>query len=281
MGASADAVQASVVVTTYNDSAILESTLAAFAVQSASDFELVIADDGSREDYSATFERWARRFRDGITHVWHEDKGFRRARILNGAIRTCRAARIVFSDADCLPHRDFVRNHLAYLEPGIVITGRRVHIAREAVPAPEEILHGGLKMGMARLILLRFQGRAQRIEHGIVSPILYEASRNGILGSNCSIGREDLEAVNGFSAEFEGWGGEDTDLAMRLARTGVRVRNLRNKVVQYHVRHAQRNEDTVGWRALMDRYARENVTRAPEGLAEIREGDFEVRRYPR
>ena len=159
---------ASVIVSSYNDLAILEASLAALSVQSFHDFEIVIADDGSSQDYGAVLDAWAPRFAHGIQHVTQEKKGFRRARILNRAIHVSRFERVIFLDMDCLPHRDFVRNHMAYLQPGTAITGRRVDISRDAVPTVMQIQERGLGFSLPVLLRLWMQGKARRVEHGLV-----------------------------------------------------------------------------------------------------------------
>jgi len=272
---------ASIIVGTYNDATILEATLAAFAVQSFRDFELVLADDGSSQNYAPFLEAWAPRFVHGIQHVSHEKRGFRKTRILNRAIHVSRFERLIVIDMDCLPHRDFVRNHLAYLNPGTVITGRRTHINPELVPPPDEILENGLGFGMASLFRLRLQGKARIIEHGFVSPLFYESSNLRLHGSNFSICRSDLVAVNGFNEEFEGWGKEDSDLGLRLQFSGVRIRNLRNKVIQFHTMHSRLPADNPRNDEIFERTRAEHTVRARIGLAEIRTGDFTLSRYRR
>src|SRR5208337_2842920 len=197
---------ASVVIGTYNDGEILETSLAAFAVQSYNDFELVIADDGSSQDHAPVLEAWAPRFKHGIQHATHEKRGFRKARILNRAIQVSRFERLIVVDMDCLPHHDLVKNHLTYLEPGTAIIGRRAHLKREAIPPPATILRQGLGFGPAALLRLWLQGKARVIEHGVVLPVLYESSNLSLQGSNFSLWREDLVAINGFNEEFQGWG---------------------------------------------------------------------------
>src|SRR5258708_9405527 len=149
----------SVIIGTYNDANIIESTLAAFAVQSFRDFELVLADDGSDQDYGPVLAAWASRFAHGIQHVTQHKRGFRKARVLNRAVIVSRFDPLIVSDMDCLPHRDFVRNHLAYVESGVTITGRRTHVSRDVLPSSEKILKSG--MGFGPLSLLRFRLRAK------------------------------------------------------------------------------------------------------------------------
>jgi glycosyltransferase involved in cell wall biosynthesis len=265
----------SVVIACYNDADIVERNLAAFARQSYRDFELIIADDGSHEDYRPILERWAPRFEHPIQHVRHEDLGFRKTRVLNRAVRVSRFDRVIFVDMDCLPHRDFVRNHVRYLETGGVLACRRVNVQRQDVPSAEKILRNGLPFGSLRLVSLWLRGRAELIEHGIVLPMAYETGYRGILGSNFSIWKKDLERINGFNAEFAGPGWEDTDIDYRLRLAGVKIRTLRHRIVEYHVEHPVRvNSDKLNYERLAA-VQTHRLMLATVGLAEIREGDFE------
>jgi N-terminal domain of galactosyltransferase len=123
------------------------------------------------------------------------------------------------------------------------------------------------------------RGKARIIEHGFISPVLYESHNLRLHGSNFSVYRGDLVAVNGWNEEFEGWGDEDSDLGLRLQHNGVRVRNLRNKVIQFHVMHDKLRSANPKNDALFGRTKRERIVRAAMGLAEIRQGDFKLYRY--
>src|SRR5262245_62023183 len=95
----------SLVIASYNTRKMLELTLAACARQSHRDFEVIVADDGSQENYTPLLQRAASWFAHGIQHVKHEDQGFRKTRILNRAVHVSRFDSLVFIDNDCLPHR--------------------------------------------------------------------------------------------------------------------------------------------------------------------------------
>jgi len=265
----------------YNDLEVMEATLASLAVQSYRDFELLLADDGSDQNYAPVLQAWAPRFAYGILHATHEKRGFRKARILNRAIQASRFDRLIFLDMDCLPHGDFVKNHLTWLKPGTVITGRRSGLSRNVMPKPAAILQGGLGLGITTLVRLWLGGKARALERGVVLPFFYESSGNDLIGCNFSVHRNDLLAVNGFNEEFEGWGKEDTDLGLRLTFNNLRVRNLRNKVIVYHLMratlpfHNARNEE------LLQRTIAERMVRTRIGLAEIKNGDFTLARSGR
>ena len=270
---------ASVIVGTYNDLDILETSLAALAVQSFHDFEVVLADDGSSQEYAPILKTWAPRFVHGIAHATHDKKGFRKARILNRAIQSSRFSRLIVLDMDCLPHRDFIRNHQFYAEPRTAIDGRRAHISRDVVPTPAQILENGLGFTPIKLAELWMRGKARVIEHGVHLPFFYSSSNTNFLGSNFSVWRDDLINVNGFNEEFEGWGKEDADLGLRLQHSGVRIRNLRNRVIQYHLMHEKLPSRNPASDTLFARTESEKIVRARAGIDEIRAGDFKLTRY--
>jgi glycosyltransferase involved in cell wall biosynthesis len=271
---------ASVVIACYNDADIVERNVAALARQSFRDFEVIIADDGSREDYRPFLERWAPRFAHPIQHVRHEDIGFRKTRILNRAIYASGCDRVIFLDMDCLPHRHFVRDHLRYLMPGTAISGRRVYVRRDNVPPAEKILSRGLRFGPLRLVGLWLRGRAQHIENGMALSFAYQAPDRGILGCNFSAWKSDLRAINGFNAEFTGAGWEDTDIDFRLRLSDVKIKILRYVAVEYHVEHPVRvpSNDPVNQARLME-IQKNRIVRASVGLDEIRADDFTWMRY--
>ena len=270
---------ASVILATYNDLNILEWSLAAFARQSFRDFELIIADDGSTEEYAPVLRKWAARFAREIVHGRHERKGFRKTRIQNRAAYVAQSERLIFVDIDCLPQRNFVRNHVEFLAKGVALTGRRVHIRREILPSAEEIYENGLNLRPSELIVECLRGRARVIEHGFELPFFYESKNNGILGCNFSVTKEEFAAVNGFNEDFEGRGGEDTDIDQRLRRNGVHVRCLRNKLVEYHLMHEVRVGTFESDKERIARGAASGEIRAQKGLAEVREDEFTVARY--
>jgi N-terminal domain of galactosyltransferase len=58
-----------------------------------------------------------------------------------------------------------------------------------------------------------------------------------VRGCNMSFWKEDLIAINGYNELFQGWGREDSDLAIRLANNGIRKRFLKFGGIAYHLNH--------------------------------------------
>ena len=120
---TAVAPEVSVIFSTYRQPEWLRKTLCGFARQNYTNFEVVIADDGSGEK-TAEVIRSARRSTElRIGHVWQPDRGFRKCRILNKAVRKARGGYLIFTDGDCIPHPEFIARHLELAEPNRFLSG--------------------------------------------------------------------------------------------------------------------------------------------------------------
>lgn len=65
-------------------------------------------------------------------------------------------------------------------------------------------------------------------------------------GGNMGFWRADFVAVNGYDEAFTGWGREDTDLAIRLYRRGLRRRWFKLRGVAWHLHHREASRDALG-----------------------------------
>jgi glycosyltransferase involved in cell wall biosynthesis len=217
----------SVIVTTYNRDDALAAVLRSLARQTDPDFEVVVAVDGSGPATAAFVASWQARAGHRVVHVWHEDKGFRAAEIRNRAILAARGAYCVFLDGDCIVRPDFVAAHRRLAERGWFVSGNRVllspaltaRVLRDEL-APEE-------WSLARWIAERLRGGVNRIAallHLPLGPLrrLRKSRWQGARSCNLAIWRADLDRVDGFDADYSGWGKEDSDIIVRLLHAGVR-----------------------------------------------------------
>ena len=53
-----------------------------------------------------------------ILHAWHDDKGFRAAKIRNEAVKLSSGEYLIFVDGDCIVFDDFIGNHRKISEKG-------------------------------------------------------------------------------------------------------------------------------------------------------------------
>jgi glycosyltransferase involved in cell wall biosynthesis len=255
------------VISVYNKPEVLRLVLAACLRQSFSDFEILIADDGSGSAVRDVVTDSRRVSSQAIVHLWQEDRGWRKNVILNNAIRTSRGDHLVFIDGDCLPSRHFLLDHWNEREDHRVLLGRRVETSERWVNALtiQAVESGEFERLGAREIFDGLTGRSLRVEDGIRMPSrlvrrLLLRNVRGMLGSNFSVAREDLMAINGFDELYDGPGcGEDSDVQYRLTLIGVSGKSLRNLAIQYHVWHPRTRVSDACW----DRFEMIKRTREP------------------
>jgi glycosyltransferase involved in cell wall biosynthesis len=235
----------SLVIAVYNKPEVLRLVLAACERQSFTNFEVIIADDGSGTAVRALIDELKPQVPFPLIHLWHEDRGWQKNIMLNNAIKSSRAGHIVFIDGDCIPSHHFLLDHWDEREEGRVLLGRRVEMSERWSNAltVEKIRSGEFeRLGWAE-IMDGLKGKSLRVEDGIRIPsallraILLRKVR-GMLGSNFSVAKKDLVAINGFDELYDGPGcGEDSDVQYRLSLIGITGKSLRNVAVQYHVYH--------------------------------------------
>jgi glycosyltransferase involved in cell wall biosynthesis len=234
----------SVIVATYNRPDALDAVLRSLARQSDADFEVLVADDGSRPDTAAVVTHWQGRIGRRLVHVWHPDDGFRLAEIRNRAILAAAGSYCVFLDGDCLARRGFVAAHRALAQHGWFVTGNRVLLSRELT---QRVLSESLaaeRWTMPQWLAKRSSRGINRLAPLISLPLgplrkISARAWRGARGANIAIWRSDLIAVDGFDSGFAGWGREDSDLFVRLIRAGVRRKDGRYATGVLHLWHPE------------------------------------------
>jgi len=236
-------VKLAVIVTTYNRPDALALVLDGYSAQSTHDFALLVADDGSTDDTRRLVVEYGARAPFLVTHVRHEDRGFRAAAIRNRAVAATDADYVVFTDGDCIPSRAFIARHERLAERGWFLAGNRVLLSRaftarllaECLP-----LHAWTR--------LEWIGAWLRCDVNRLLPFVAlpdggfrkwrPARWQGVKTCNLSVWRDDLERLNGFDESYSGWGLEDSDLVVRLLHAGVKHKSVRFAAPLFHLWHA-------------------------------------------
>ena len=266
----------SLIVTTYNREDALAAVLRSLARQSDADFEVVVADDGSDAATARLIESWRLRLSQPLTHVWHEDRGFRAAEIRNRAILAARGTYCIFLDGDCIVRPDFVSVHRRLAAPGWFVTGNRILLSRSLT---ERVLRDGLvpeDWSVMRWVGERLRGGINRFAALIRLPLgplrrLRASAWQGARSCNLAVWRSDLDRVDGFDADYSGWGKEDSDIIARLLHAGVRRKDGVFATGVLHLWHAEADRSRLdeNERKLAAIIANRGV-RAQRGLSALR-----------
>lgn len=269
-----------VVLATYNQPRWLEKVLWGYAVQSHPDFDVIIADDGSGPETKDVIDRIRADASLRITHVWHEDRGFRKSEILNRAILATDADYLIFSDGDCIPREDLVAVHARYAAEGRFLSGG--YLKLPAAVSERITLDDIRARRVSDMRWLRKAGwnpghRALRLTRSAPLAALLDAvTPTGPTwnGHNASTWRAALIAANGFDLDMP-YGGQDRALGERLVNLGLRGRQIRHRAPCMHLDHGRpyRDQAKIEANLAKRRGIRQNrETRARLGIAEMDAG---------
>lgn len=261
-----------VIISTYNNPLWLEKTLWGYMCQSRPADEIIIADDGSGPETKALIDSYKDKL--PLSHVWHEDKGFRKTRILNIALLRGKADYLIFTDQDCVPRHDFIATHERYARQGRFLSGGyfrlpmdiSLAITREDIQCGRAFSADWLrKMGMKWSVKWAKLSRSEAFTRFMNHVTPTRATWNGM---NASGWRADLLAVNGFNEEMH-YGAEDRELGVRLNNMGIRSRQIRYSAITLHLDHKRpykHEEEMRKNRAIMLASKRDKLIRTPNGL---------------
>lgn len=267
----------SVIVTTYNRPDALSAVIRALLDQTDPDFEVIIADDGSGQptrDALAAFRNAARTLGlKRLVHAWQPDDGFRASAARNLGVFASEGEYLVFLDGDCVPRPDFIARHRLLAERGFMVSGSRVLLSEEftkSVLSSGETIH---MRGLSYWLQQRLAGNTNKIV-----PLLHfpntglrhyrKVKWSRIKSCNLAIWRDDYVAVDGFDESFVGWGHEDADVVLRLARHGIRRKGGAFSTEVFHLWHRENTRATESEnRKRVEERMKTGVTRADTGLS--------------
>jgi glycosyltransferase involved in cell wall biosynthesis len=205
-------VKISVVIPAYNAAAFIEETLATVAAQTHKDFEVVVVDDGSKDDTAAVAERFLKAKGLAGRAIKQENKKIAGAR--NTGWRAASGQWISFLD-----HDD------AWFPSKLEVTAREL----ASHPEADLLCHNENVTEKGRLLRVCENGPAW-------TPDMYERllfKGNALSPSCVTVKREKLEQVGGFREDADFNTVEDYDLWMRLARV-CRFHFIPDVLGEYH-----------------------------------------------
>ena len=236
----------SVIVPTYNRPKALKLCLLSLASQSIMPYDILIADDGSTAETRDTVLEMQEKLKHvfPVKHVWHEDIGFRKPKILNETVRQSTADYLIFIDGDCMAHRHFIRSHVENSSPDAILSGKRVEIGKELT---KRLIDSGTILNSFNLRLLwdAAMSRSRKVEEAIIIRNRYlrhithrdRITNDGVWGCNFSLYKDLFMAINGCDEDFLDGSIEDNDLGIRVLNQGKQIRSVRGLAIIFHLWH--------------------------------------------
>lgn len=236
-------IKVSVIVPVYNRLEHLRALFICLLNQKVQPYELIITDDGSSEKVLDYIDDLIESAKFKIKHIYQEDKGFRKTRALNNAVRESEGDYLIFCDQDLIFPNDYIEKILKNAKKNEYLMGRAHNteidekniilkklneakdysLIEEVIPKSysEDMLHQ-YKLDKKRRILQRLFLNKRGIR---------------LAGMSYGLFKYDYLKVNGYDEKYQGWGYEDDDFGNRLCVSGVKSRELKTDMIQLHLYH--------------------------------------------
>lgn len=263
---SHNALRISLTISTYNRPEALRLCLLSAFRQTRLPDEIIVGDDGSTDVTRELIEELRPLCPVPLHHVWQEDKGFRLARLRNLCIAQSTGDYIVQIDGDMVLSRHFIADHAAVARRGYYVKGGRIRLNEAATQRlcqsgrPPRFFSPFSDIHHDRLKAIRIPG----LGHYITPR--YRRTGTG-MGANTAFWREDLLRVNGYDENFEGYGGEDSDIEIRLQMAGIATFKLFRLGLALHLWHKEGSNPAIDKvRKYIEEKKKARVWRTDNGL---------------
>jgi len=240
----------SVIISTYNQPEWLRKVLWGYNQQTYKNVEVIVADDGSDTKTSQLIESLRKEVFYPIKHVWQEDSGFQKTKILNKAILETSTDYLIFTDGDCIPRQDFVASHLNKRRLNCFLSGgyfklpeqtsnliTKEHIDKQNCFEELWLIKHGVKKSFKMNKLRRGTFKTWFLNTFTTTKATFD-------GMNASAWKKDIINVNGFDERMT-YGGEDRELGERLMNMGVRPIQARYSLVCLHLYHERPYKNNI------------------------------------
>jgi len=245
----------SLVTPTYNWPEALELLLLSVLNQTVLPDEVIIADDGSRDDTKKLIEDFQQKFPLPLIHIWHEDLKNRKPRIMNKAIAAAKHIYIIEIDGDIIMNKHFIEDHLTFAKKGHYLFGSRVNIQEELLP---ELFSKKIIDFNMFFKGIKKRGRTIRIPFLMNFAKSVDHRSRKLRGCNMSFWKKDFIKINGFNEGLVGWGIDDSEMIQRLHNIGIKGKRLKYSGIAYHIYHKEQSKSHLEINNEIERQTIEN-----------------------
>lgn len=234
--------EASVIISTYNQPKWLELVLYSYDLQTVSNFEVIIADDGSDKSTKEVVDKFKSSSKLNVIHLWQEDEGFQKTKILNKAIVASHSDYLIFTDGDCIARADFVETHLKLKRPNCALSGGYFKLTQTISEMLSKAEIENQDCFNVDWLVAKGQPKSFKLNKLTKSKIkanllnTLTPTKATFDGMNVSCFKKDIIAVNGFDERMK-YGGEDREVGERMMNNGIKFLQVRYSTICLHLYH--------------------------------------------
>lgn len=245
----------SLVTPTYNWPEALELLLLSVKNQTVFPDEVIVADDGSKEETRELIDRMRVDFPVPLIHIWHDDVKNRKPRIMNKAIAAAKSDYMVEIDGDIIMHPKFIEDHLAYAKKGFYLFGSRASIQKSLLPDlfSQKITKFSF---FSKGITKRMRTFHMPLMMNFIKPVADRSKK--LRGCNMSFWKDDFIKINGFNEGLIGWGIDDSEMIQRLHNIGIQGLRLKNVGIAFHIYHPEQSKSHIAANLEIERQTTQN-----------------------
>lgn len=235
----------SIIIPTYNDVIALKLILNSLEAQTYKNFEVIIAEDSCTKELIEFLNKYNTNL--DIKHFSHEDKGNRKAIIINKVLHHVSGEYIIFIDGDVIPFSNFIESHVILAEKKSILCGRRVNLGEKVSNDLRDEKITALKIEKSYFSLYTYlkDDNLRHYEQGfrfkpnslLFKLINYFNKNIHILGSNFSCFKDDIDKINGFDEDIIGGSKDDVDLEWRFIMSGCTLKSCKYCANLFHLNH--------------------------------------------
>ena len=233
----------SVIVPVYNRLEHLRALFLCLLRQKKQADELIITDDGSSQKVLDFIGDLIPKSEFKVKHIYQEDKGFRKTRALNNAVRNSIGDLLIFCDQDLIFGEEYVETIAGNIKKNIFLMGRAHTLKREEkdfvleniekINSYEEIVKNLPDSYIPTIKKMLNEDKRRRLLK------TFKLAKRGIklVGMSYALMKNAYIKVNGYDENYIGWGQEDDDFGNRLTVAGINGKELITKNIQLHLWH--------------------------------------------
>ena len=233
----------SVIVPVYNRLEHLRALLLCLLKQKKQPDELIITDDGSSQKVLDFIGDLIPKLEFKVKHIYQEDKGFRKTRALNNAVRNSIGDLLIFCDQDLIFGEEYVETIAGNIKENIFLMGRAHTLKREEkdfvleniekINSYEEIVKNLPDSYIPTIKKMLNEDKRRRLLK------TFKLAKRGIklVGMSYALMKNAYIKVNGYDENYIGWGQEDDDFGNRLTVAGINGKELVTPNIQLHLWH--------------------------------------------